>query len=117
IALHVPIKHEMLRSLGTYAFVFIAVMLVWGLLVFWFTKLLRAIGLGRLDRMLGGLFGVLRGVLVVLIVVWLAGMTDIPEKPFWREAQMSRGAEDVALMTKAWLPESIAERIRYRARK
>jgi len=117
IAQHVPIKNELLRTLGTYALVFIAVMMVWGALVLGFTKLVRAIGLGRLDRMLGGLFGVLRGLLVVLIAVWLAGMTDIPGKPFWRDAQMSRGAEDVALLTKAWLPDSIAQRIRYQSRK
>jgi len=55
--------------------------------------------------------------LVVLVVVWLAGMTDIPERPFWRDAQMSRGAEDVALLAKTWLPDTIAQQIRYRARK
>ena len=116
-AQHIPIQQEMLRTTGAYALVFIAVMIIWGILVWGLTKLLRVIGLGRLDRMLGGLFGVLRGVLVVLAVVWLAGMTDIPERPFWRDAQMSRGAEDVALLTKAWLPENIAQRIHYRARK
>jgi membrane protein required for colicin V production len=117
LAQHIPIQNEMLRTTGAYVMVFIAVMIVWGILVWGLTKFLRAIGLGRLDRMLGGLFGVLRGVLVVLVVVWLAGVTDIPERPFWRDAQMSRGAEDVALLTKAWLPENIAQRIHYRARK
>ena len=116
-AQHLPIQHEMLRTTGAYALVFIAVMIVWGILVWGLTKLLRAIGLGRLDRMLGGLFGVLRGVLVVLAAVWLAGMTDIPERPFWRDAKMSRGAEDVALLAKAWLPDIIAQRIHYRGRK
>jgi len=117
ISQHIPIQHEMMRTLGTYALVFIAVMMVWGVLILGFTKLLRAVGLGQLDRMLGGLFGLLRGVLVVLVVVWLAGVTDIPDRPFWRDAQMSRGAEDVALLTKDWLPENIAQRIHYRARR
>jgi len=117
VARHIPIQHEMLRTTGSYALVFIAVMIVWSMLVWGVTKLLRAIGLGKLDRMLGGLFGIFRGLLVVLVVVWLAGMTDIPERPFWRNAQMSRGAEDVALLTKTWLPDSIAQRIQYRARK
>jgi len=117
ISQHIPIKNEMLRTLGTYTTVFIAVMMIWVLLVLGLTKLLRAIGLGRLDRVLGGLFGLLRGLLVVLVVVWLAGMTDIPERPFWRDAQMSRGAEDVALLAKTWLPDTIAQQIRYRARK
>ncbi len=117
LARHIPIQHEMLRTTGAYALVFVAVMTVWGMLVWGLTKLLRAIGLGQIDRMLGGLFGVFRGVLVVLVVVWLAGMTDIPERQFWREAEMSKGAEDVALLTKSWLPDSIAQRIHYPARK
>ena len=116
LAQYLPVKQEMLRTTGAYALVFIAVMIVWGVLVWALCKLLRAIGLGRLDRMLGGLFGVFRGVLVVLAVVWLAGVTDIPERPFWRDAQMSKTAEDVALLAKAWLPENIAQRIHYRAR-
>ncbi|MEO8332070.1 MAG: CvpA family protein [Gallionella sp.] len=113
---HVEGKQEILRVTVAYALVFIAVMIVWGALVWGLTKLLRAIGLGQFDRMLGGLFGVLRGVLVVLVAVWMAGTTDIPERPFWRDAQMSRGAEDVALLTKAWLPDDIAKRIHFRAR-
>jgi membrane protein required for colicin V production len=117
IAQHIPINHEMARLIGAYALVFVAVMIVWGMLVLVLTKLMRMIGLGQVDRMLGGMFGLVRGLLLVLAVVWLAGMTDFPEQPFWREAQMSRGAEDVALLTKSWLPESIAQRIHYRARK
>ena len=116
LARHMPFNQEMLRTTVTYVLVFIAVLIVWGLLVLGLTKLLRAIGLGKLDRTLGGLFGMLRGVLVVLAMVWLAGVTDIPERPFWRDANISKPAEDVALLTKAWLPESIAQRIHYRAR-
>jgi len=111
-----PIKQELLRTTVAYVLLFVAVLIVWGVLVWGLTKLLRAIGLGKLDRTLGGLFGVLRGLLVVLAMVWLAGVTDIPERPFWRDAHMSKPAEDVALLTKAWLPESIAQRIHYRAR-
>jgi len=115
-AQHIPVKQEMLRTTGAYALVFIGVLIVWGVLVWGLSKLLKAVGLGQMDRMLGGLFGVFRGVLVVLALVWLAGATEIPERPFWRDAWMSKTAEDVALLTKAWLPENIAQRIHYRAR-
>jgi membrane protein required for colicin V production len=81
-----------------------------------FSKMLKSIGLGRMDRTLGGLFGIVRGGLVVLALVWLAGVTDIPEKQFWRKAMMSKTLEDVALLTKAWLPDNIARRIHYRIR-
>jgi membrane protein required for colicin V production len=106
----------MLRLVVAYALVFTVVMLVWGAIVWGLSKLLKAIGMGLMDRVLGGLFGVLRAVLLVVAVVWLAGMTEIPERPFWKGARMSRTAEDLALLAKQWLPDDIAGRIHYRTR-
>lgn len=108
-----PVTGDALRTTLAYALVFIAALIVWGILVWLFSKLMKAIGLGWLDRVLGGLFGILRGALVVLVMVWLAGLTDIPEQPFWHTAKMSKPAEDAALLTKAWLPDNIARRIHY----
>jgi len=53
---------------------------------------------------------------VILALVWLAGMSDLPEQSLWRDAQFSRVAEDVAMQTKVWLPDNIAQRIHYRNR-
>ncbi len=116
VAPMIPGVQDKIRIALAYAAVFIATLIVWGVLVWLLSKLMKATGLGWLDRVLGGLFGVLRGGLVVLVLVWLAGMTAIPEQPFWRDAQMSGAAEDVALLTKAWLPDNIARRVRYRIR-
>jgi len=116
IAPLMPLMQEAMRLALAYAVVFIAALVAWAVLVWLFAKLVKAIGLGWMDRVLGGLFGALRGVLVILALVWLAGLTNIPEQSFWRGAQTSRAAEDAALLTKAWLPDSIAQRIRYGAR-
>ena len=116
IAPLMPLMQEAMRVALAYAVVFIAALVAWAVLVWLFAKLVKAIGLGWMDRVLGGLFGALRGVLVILALVWLAGLTNIPEQSFWRGAQTSRAAEDAALLTKAWLPDSIAQRIRYGAR-
>ena len=116
IAPMLPLMQEAARIALAHAVVFIAALAAWAILVRLFAKLVRAIGLGWLDRVLGGLFGALRGVLVVLALVWLAGLTAIPEQPIWRAAQISKAAEDIALLTKAWLPDSIAQRIRYGVR-
>lgn len=107
---------ETMRITLAYAVVFVAALIVWGVLAWLLSKLVKAVGLGWLDRVLGGLFGVLRGGLVILVLVWLAGMTAAPEQPFWRNAWMSKTAEDVALLTKVWLPDSIAQRVHYRIR-
>jgi len=116
IAPLMPLMQETGRIALAYAAVFIAALVVWAVLVWLFAKLVKAIGLGWLDRVLGALFGALRGVLVILALVWLAGLTSIPEQPFWRSAQTSKAVEETALLTKAWLPDSIAQRIRYGAR-
>jgi membrane protein required for colicin V production len=116
VAPMMPGAQETVRLALAYAVVFIAALIVWGVLAWLLSKLVKAAGLGWLDRMLGALFGLLRGMLVILALVWLSGLTHIPEQPFWRSAQTSRAAENVALLTKSWLPDDIARRIRYGAR-
>ncbi|HEU0234480.1 MAG TPA: CvpA family protein [Gallionella sp.] len=116
VAPMMPGAQETIRITLAYAVVFVAALIVWGLLAWLLSRLVKAVGLGWLDRVLGGLFGVLRGGLVILVLVWLAGMTAVPEQPFWRAAQMSKTAEDAALLTKVWLPDNIAQRVRYRIR-
>ena len=111
-----PVAQEEVRVLLAYALVFIAALLVWGMVVWLISRLIKAAGLGGMDSVLGGLFGLLRGALVILVMVWLVGMSSIPEQAFWRNAQFSRAAEDVALLTKVWLPDNIAQRMRYRNR-
>ena len=116
VAPMMPGTQETIRITLAYAVVFVAALIVWGVLAWLFSRLVKAVGLGWLDRVLGGLFGVLRGGLVILVLVWLAGMTSVPEQPFWRTAQTSKTAEDVALLTKVWLPGNIAQRVHYRIR-
>ncbi|HUW26332.1 MAG TPA: CvpA family protein [Gallionella sp.] len=108
-----PVQQETVRLAVAYAVVFIIALIVWSVLVWLLARLVKMIGLGWLDSVMGGLFGALRGVLVILALVWLAGLTHIPEQAFWRGAQTSKTAEDIALMTKSWLPGNIAQRIHY----
>jgi len=112
----IPLAQEEMRVMAAYALVFIAALIVWGIVARLIAKMLKAIGSDWADRAMGGLFGVMRGVLVVLVLVWLAGLTHVPEQPFWRGSQTGKTLEDVALLTKVWLPDSIARRIHYRTR-
>jgi membrane protein required for colicin V production len=76
-----PLKQETLRTTAAYVLMFAVVLIAWGVLVWMLSKMLKSIGLGRMDRTLGGLFGVVRGGLVVLALVWLAGVASLPS---WR---------------------------------
>ena len=109
-----PVTQEFFRVAMAYALIFIAVLIVWGILVWLFCKLIKAAGLGALDSLLGSLFGLLRGAVVILVLVWLAGMTRIPEQEFWRNAYSSEAIEKAAMLAKTVLPDDISRRIRYR---
>lgn len=115
VAAVLPITTEATRNTVAYVLVFIAVLLVWAVIVWGLSKLIKAVGMGWLDSLLGGFFGVLRGAMLVLVLVWIAGMTQLPEHKMWREAKFSRDAEQVAMLAKFWLPDDLAKRIRYRA--
>ncbi len=73
VAPMMPGGQETIRMALAYAAVFVAALIVWGVLAWLLSRLVKAVGLGWLDRSLGGLFGALRGVLVILVMVWLAG--------------------------------------------
>jgi membrane protein required for colicin V production len=101
-----------------YAAGFVAILL--GVLVtFWVARLvlsllLKAAGLGLVDRLLGAGFGVVRGVLIVLVGVLVAGMTALPKSQWWREAWLAPPLETAVIASKPWLPAEFGKRIQYR---
>lgn len=76
-------------------------------------KMLKAAGLGGLDRTLGGVFGFARGLLIMLAFALLAGLTSMPRQPFWTQAVSRNLLEQSVLFLKPWLPPAFAQRLRY----
>lgn len=92
----------------------VVVLIVLGLLRFMIRELLSAAGLGAADRLAGAMFGVVRGVLIAVIVVALAGLSALPREPWWRAAVFSPPLETIVIAFKPWLPKDLAARIKYR---
>ena len=102
------------RLAAAYVLVFFGVLLVVAIARLLISLLLKAAGLGLLDRLLGAGFGVLRGLLVVLAAVLVAGMTPLPQAGWWRDAMLAPPLETLIIAAKPWLPADAAKRIRYR---
>lgn len=102
------------RQLAGFVAVFVGVLISFALLRWIVTLMLKAVGLRPLDRMLGALFGVVRGVLVLLIVVLMAGLTPLPQQQWWRQAMFAPPMETGVLAVRPWLPPELAKRIHYR---
>lgn len=108
------IKEPALQYVAGFAVIFLGVIVLVALARLLVSKLLRAIGLGPVDRLLGALFGVLRGVLVALLAVLVGGLTALPHQPWWRNAYLAPPLETAVLAAKPWMPPAVAKRIRYR---
>lgn len=108
------IREPDLRLIVAWIAVFVAVLLLFALARALLRLLLKAIGLGWLDRLLGAGFGIARGLLVVLTLVLLAGLTPLPRQDWWRQAQLAPPLETAVLAAKPWMPPPLARRIGYR---
>ena len=104
---------EELRLLIGFMVVFLVVLVVMSVLAILASKLVKSAGLGWEDRGFGGGFGLVRGLLVVLILVLLAGLTSLPRQPAWRNAALSGPFETAAKYVKTWLPKDLSQRIKY----
>lgn len=78
---------EMLRSMAGFVVAFIGVLVLMALLAWALSRLLSAIGLGLLDRGLGGVFGLVRGVVLLLAVTVVVGMTPLAQTSAWQASQ------------------------------
>lgn len=101
-----------LRIFLGYALVFVGTLLV-GALVLWFAKkLVQSTGLSGTDRLLGLLFGAARGVVLTVLLILIAGLTPMPEDPWWRESRALPVFLPLAEAALAMVPERLARYVR-----
>jgi membrane protein required for colicin V production len=107
------IPGETARLILAFIVLFLGVRILMGLLSLAIGALVEASGLSLADRGLGGLFGLARGIVIVLAAVILCGMTAIPQQAFWRDALLSPMAETGVRTVKPFLPAALAQHVRY----
>jgi membrane protein required for colicin V production len=102
-----------IRALVAFGAVFLVTLLSVSLLAMLVSGLMRKAGLGLEDRLLGGFFGFARGLLIVMVLVLLAGLTKLPRQPAWTDAMLSPPLEALAGAAKPWLPQILASNVSY----
>ncbi|MCX7961125.1 MAG: CvpA family protein [Burkholderiales bacterium] len=115
LAAHVPqqIPSPELRALAAFVAVFVATLVLASLAALLLSRLVRAAGLGGIDRALGALFGAARAAVVLAAFALLAGLTSLPRQPAWRDSASGPWLAAAALALKPWLPPAFADRLRY----
>lgn len=93
--------------------VFLGILLAMSLIGWAVRNMVKALGLSFSDRLLGAVFGLLRGMLMIMVLVGLGGMTSAPKQEWWKSATFAAPLETAVMVTKPWLPEDLAKRIRF----
>jgi|TARA_B110000495_G_scaffold167166_1_gene153531 membrane protein required for colicin V production len=81
------IENDGIRYVSAFALLFVIVMMFGTFLNFLMSKLLKVTGLKLADRLLGAGFGVARGVMIVLVIMFITSMF-VSETQLWQQSQL-----------------------------
>lgn len=100
------------RLVAAFVLIFLSVVFAAGLVAALLRKLFSAIGLGPADRSLGALFGMARGVLMLLVLAVALRLAGLDGEPWWQESRSSAWLAQGLQVLEPWLPEAFADRLR-----
>ena len=109
------IQNGALRLILAFITVFAATLVVLGLLGQLLAQTARKVGLGPYDRLLGAAFGVVRGLLVLVLLVMLASSLGINDQRDWKQALTTGPRERLAAIALPWLPAGLVSRVHLHA--
>jgi membrane protein required for colicin V production len=100
---------EVVRYAAGFVLVFVATLFAGALIGFVISKMLSAVGLGAINRLLGALFGVLRGVVLILAATVVVGMTPWKSSSSWQESVGARWATAALGIWRPVLPQEFGK--------
>ena len=90
---------------------FILVLVIGGLVNYLLGRLVESTGLSGTDRLLGGVFGIFRGVAVVVAAILVMGFTPLPADPWWKESRLIKSFMPLVDWSVEFLPASASEHL------
>ncbi len=91
-----------------FGLLFFVTLLAMGLINYLVGRVIAATGLSATDRVLGIVFGVLRGVAVVTLLIFLATFTPLTKDPWWSQSVVVPKVLPMAMWLRARIPPGIS---------
>lgn len=107
------ISYPSARIALSFAALFFATLILGSIISFILGQLIRSTGLSGSDRLLGMIFGLIRGGILVALLVMLAGLTPLPADPWWKQSQLIPPFQSLALWLKQLIPVNLADYIKF----
>lgn len=96
------IASEAMRQVFAFAVLFIATLIAGAWLNHLVAKLIAVSGLKLTDRLLGGVFGVARGVVILMVFVYF-GTSFFAQEPWWMESRFIPYGADLLDLTRMYV--------------
>lgn len=111
VARHVPLGEpgDQINLLSGMVLAFVGAWLIWALVSWVIAKLLEASGLGGSDRLLGAIFGLVRGLLAALAFYVLVSMTPAAQADAWRSSRGVTWLGDILQGLRPILPPEVVQ--------
>ena len=97
-----------LRVAVAFTILFVLTLVIMALINKLASQLVKKSGLTGTDRMIGMMFGVVRGALIVSVLVLLAGFTAMPQDSWWQESVLIDVFHEFAIWLRYTLDMDIA---------
>jgi len=101
------------RIFAAFISLFIVTLILGALVNHLIAQVVEKTGLTGTDRALGVIFGLIRGVAIVTILVLLAGATPMPNDQWWQNSLLIEYFEKLAIWLQQWLPSDLASSINF----
>lgn len=107
------IASDSIRLFAAFFALFIVTLILGALINHLISTIVEKTGLSGTDRALGIIFGLLRGVAIVILLVLLAGATPMPNEPWWQASVLLEHFVTLAISARDLLPADLAEYIHF----
>ena len=107
------IDYPSARIAAAFAVLFFITLILGALISYLLGELVKKTGLTGSDRFAGMIFGIARGLVVVAIIIMLAGLTPLPEDPWWKESVLIPPFQTFAVWLRDHIPSGMAGYVNY----
>lgn len=99
-----------LRMGAAFGGIFIVVLIICAIINYFITALVHSTGLSGTDRLLGAVFGLIRGVLLVAALLLVARLTTpMAQETWWSGSRLIQYFEPVEVWLQEFIPQSVTE--------
>ena len=102
------VESPTIRTGTSFAILFVCSLIIGAIVNFMASQLVTKTGLSGTDKSLGVVFGAARGLLIVVILVLLAGLTPMPSESWWQASTMIDYFSSMANWIKDIMPDDLA---------